>query len=151
MKKVLLVVCVLFAGLFMQAQSLNPVSWSFSAKKISDKVYEVVLTATIQKGWHLYAQNQPADAINMPTVVKFNANPLVVLTGKTIETGKLEFFQDKKLKLSANQYSDKVVFTQKVTLKAKAKTNIGGSVEFQTCDDKKCLPPKTVPFSISLK
>jgi len=39
---------------------------------------------------------------------------------------------------------------QVVKLKAKAKTNIAGVVEFQTCDDKKCLPPKKVNFNIPI-
>ncbi|MGZ8553853.1 MAG: protein-disulfide reductase DsbD domain-containing protein, partial [Chitinophagaceae bacterium] len=46
---------------------LNPVSWSFSAKKVADKTYEIHLTATMQSGWHLYSQTQPDDAIAIPT------------------------------------------------------------------------------------
>jgi hypothetical protein len=30
------------------------------------------------------------------------------------------------------------------------KTNVTGKLEYQTCDDKKCLPPKTVNFTIAL-
>ena len=55
------------------------------------------------------------------------------------------------LGVSANQYSNKVDFVQVVKVKGKAKTNVTGKLEFQTCDDKKCLPPKTVNFSIALK
>ncbi len=58
-------------------------------------------------------------------------------------------FHDPKLEVSANQYSGKVDFVQVVKLKANVKTNLTGSVEYQTCDDKKCLPPKTVNFSIA--
>jgi thiol:disulfide interchange protein DsbD len=54
------------------------------------------------------------------------------------------------LGVSANQYAGKVDFVQVVKMKAKAKTNLAGIVEFQTCDDKKCLPPKKVNFSIAL-
>ncbi|MBL0145118.1 MAG: hypothetical protein IPP48_04545 [Chitinophagaceae bacterium] len=151
MKKVLLSVLVLMSVFFVNAQVQNPVQWSFTSKKIADKVYEVYLTATIQSGWHLYSQTQPKDAISIPTEITFNANPLVSLDGKAKEVGKIEFYQDKKLKISANQYSSKVVFVQKVKLKAKAKTNISGSVEYQTCDDKKCLPPVTKTFSVALK
>jgi thiol:disulfide interchange protein DsbD len=62
----------------------------------------------------------------------------------------MEKFTDKELDVSANQYSNKVVFAQKVKLKGKAKSNVGGTVTYQTCDDKKCLPPKTVNFNIAL-
>jgi thiol:disulfide interchange protein DsbD len=131
--------------------SQTPVSWLFSSKKISDKVYEVQMIATIQPGWHLYAQAQPEDAIAQPTSFQFNKNPFLAFDGKVKEIGKLEKYKDETLDVSANQYSNKVTFVQVVKLKGKAKTAVTGKLEFQTCDDKKCLPPKTVPFSIALK
>ena len=54
------------------------------------------------------------------------------------------------IKPPANQYSEKVDFVQIVKLKGKVKTSFSGSVEYQTCDDKKCLPPKTVNFKVAL-
>jgi len=130
---------------------LNPVSWTFTAKKISDKTYELHLTATMQSGWHLFSQVQPEDAVAIPTGFKLNSNPLVTLDGKIKEVGKMEKFHDAKLDISANQYAEKVDFVQVVKLKSSVKTSITGSVEYQTCDDKKCLPPKTVTFSIPVK
>lgn len=149
MKKLILFLTVLFLGSMAFAQS--PVSWAFSSKKISDNVYQLNLIASIQPGWHLYAQKQPADAIAQPTTFTFNNNPLLNFEGKVKEIGKLEKFVDKTLDVSANQYSNKVVFVQTVKLKGKARTAVTGKLEFQTCDDKKCLPPKTVPFTIALK
>ena len=128
--------------MFTAVQAQNPVSWTFSAKKIDDKTYEVHMTANIQSGWHLYSQNQPDDAIAIPTGFTINNNPLIKLDGKIKEMGSLEKFHDKKLDVSANQYSNKVDFVQVVKLKASAKTNISGSVEFQTCNDEKCLLPQ---------
>jgi hypothetical protein len=151
MKKFLLSLSFIVTVVLANAQLAKPIKWSYSSKKIADKEYEVVITASIQSNWHLYSQTQPANAVNMPTIIKFNSNPLVKLDGKTKEAGKLEFFEDKKLKISANQYANKVVFTQKVKLKAKTKTNISGTIDFQTCDDKKCLPPATETFKISLQ
>lgn len=129
---------------------VNPVNWTFSSKKIDDKTFELHMTATIQDGWHLYSQVQPEDAIAIPTGFKINNNPLVQLDGKVKEIGKMEKFHDKKLDLSANQYSKSVNFVQVVKLRGSAKTNVSGSVTYQTCDDERCLPPKTVKFSIAL-
>lgn len=148
-KPVLAFLCLMLAGAVANAQ-LNPVSWSFSSKKITDKTYEIHLTATMASGWHLYSQVQPEDAIAIPTGFKINNNPLLSLEGSITEVGKMEKFHDKKLEVSANQYSGKVDFVQVVKLKANAKTNFTGSVEYQTCDDKKCLPPKTVNFTVAL-
>jgi DsbC/DsbD-like thiol-disulfide interchange protein len=151
MKKGLLSIVLVSGSFFLHAQLSGPVSWSFNSKKLSDKTFEVHLTADIQSGWHLYSQDQPSDAIAIPTSVTINNNPLLKLDGKVKEVGKMEKFTDKNLGVSAHQYSNKVDFVQVVKLKSTAKTNVSGSVEFQTCDDKKCLPPKTVNFSIALK
>jgi len=149
MKKWLFSVALILGCCLLNAQ--NPVSWTFNSKKVSEKTYEVHLTANIQSGWHLYSQNQPDDAIAIPTSVTINSNPLLKLDGKVKEVGSMEKFQDKNLGISAHQYSNKVDFVQVVKVKSNTKTNVAGSVEFQTCDDKKCLPPKTVNFNIALK
>ena len=150
MKKLILVFFGLFSAHFLFAQALNPVSWSFSSKKLSGDVYEVQMVATIQQGWHLYSQVQPKDAIAEPTSFSFNRNPLLKLDGKVKEEGKMEKYKDEKLGVSANQYSNKVIFIQKVKLTGKAKTNLTGKLEYQTCNDQKCLPPKTVNVSVLL-
>ena len=149
MKKSFLIVAAFLIGNAAFAQ--NPVSWLFTSKKISDKVYEIQMTASIEPGWHLYAQVQPKDAIAQPTSFQFNNNPLLAFDGKVKEIGKLEKYKDETLDVSAHQYSNKVVFTQLVKLKGNAKTAVTGKLEYQTCDDKKCLPPKTIPFTIALK
>lgn len=146
----LLVIAFLFIAVAGFSQQASPVSWTFASKKISDNVYEVQLVATIQPGWHLYSQSQPSKAIAQPTTFNFSKNPLLDLDGKVKEIGKLEKYKDKELDIEANQYSNKVTFVQKVKVKGKVKTNVSGKLEFQTCDDKKCLPPKTVNFSVAL-
>jgi hypothetical protein len=151
MKKVTSVVFVTLFALAAQAQLLNPVSWDFSIKKIADKTYEVHLKASMQSGWHLFSQTQPEDAIGIPTDISFHPNPLVTLVGKPKEIGKLEKFKDEKLGLSANQYSGSVVFVQTIKTKSNVKTQISGEVEYQTCDDKKCLPPRKIPFTLAVK
>jgi thiol:disulfide interchange protein DsbD len=147
MKTVLLNVFLL-AGMAVSAQ--NPVTWTFTSKKLTDNSYEVKMTATIDKGWHLYSQIQPEDAVAGPTTFTITNNPLIEVVGKIKEIGKMQKFHDKELDISANQYSEKVEFVQTIKLKGKAKTSFSGSVEYQTCDDKKCLPPKTVNFKVAL-
>jgi thiol:disulfide interchange protein DsbD len=148
-KKLVLISLICLSGYFASAQS--PVSWAFSTKKINDKTFELHLTATMQPGWHLYSQKQPADAIAMPTTFTFNSNPLLIFDGKVKEVGKLQKFKDDKLDISAYQYSKSVNFVQQVKLKGNAKTNVTGKLQYQTCNDEKCLPPKTVNFSLALK
>jgi hypothetical protein len=148
MKKVITLFSFILLAVIVKAQ--NPVTWSFTAIKLEDKKYEIRMTATIQSGWHVFSQTQPEDAIAIPTSFSLNSNPLLILDGKIREVGKMEKFRDEKLDISANQYSGTVSFVQTVKLKATAKTNITGNVEFQTCNDEKCLPPKTINFSVPI-
>ncbi|MCX6316543.1 MAG: protein-disulfide reductase DsbD family protein [Bacteroidetes bacterium] len=150
LKKLILLLLIVPATLMAKAQ-LNPVTWTFTAVKIADKTYEIHMKATIQNTWHLYSQTQPADAIASPTIFTINANPLFTKEGKIKEVGKMEKMKDATLGVSANQYSQTVDFVQLIKLKANVKTNFTGSVEFQTCDDKKCLPPKIVNFNVQIK
>ncbi|HMK26763.1 MAG TPA: protein-disulfide reductase DsbD domain-containing protein [Chitinophagaceae bacterium] len=150
MKKLSILILVLFSTLGSQAQ-LSPVTWSFSATKVADKTYEIHMQATIQNGWHLYSQKQPDDAIAIPTAFTIRANPLFKPDGKIKEIGKMELMKDAELGISANQYSNTVDFVQKIKLKSNVKTNFNGSVEYQTCDDKKCLPAKKINFSVAIK
>lgn len=149
MKKTIFLALITVLAVSLKAQT--PVSWTFSSKKIGDKKFEVHMTATIQSGWHLFSQTQPEDAIAIPTGFVINKNPLLEVDGKIKEVGKLEKFHDAKLEVSAHQYADKVDFVQVVKLKANAVTNVNGVVEFQTCNDEKCLPPKKINFSVALK
>src|SRR5436189_6164738 len=110
MKK--LFVFITFITVACVAHAQSPVSWSFSSKKVSDKTFEVHLTANIQSGWHMYSQDQPDDAIAVPTSVKINTNPLLKLDGKIKEVGNMEKYKDKILGISAHQYSEKVDFIQ---------------------------------------
>ena len=151
MKKIVFGLFLMTAAAVANAQVLNPVQWTFTSKKTGDKTYEIHLTANIQGGWHLYSQTQPADAINIPTAVLFNVNPLISMDGKTKEVSSMDVYKDKRLGISANQYKDQVDFVQKIKLKVGTKTNISGTVEYQTCDDKKCLPPKKMAFNLALK
>ena len=150
MKKILGLALVVFSAFSCKAQ-LNPVSWSFSATKVADKTYEVKMAATMQTNWHLYSQKQPDDAIAIPTTFTFSPNPLFKLDDNIKEIGKMEVMKDATLGVSANQYSKTVTFVQRIKLKANVKTSFNGSVEYQTWDDKKCLPPKTVNFSVAIK
>ncbi|MEO6668451.1 MAG: protein-disulfide reductase DsbD domain-containing protein [Ferruginibacter sp.] len=150
MKKTLLLPFLVFAVVGSTfAQIENPVQWTYSAKKIADKTFELHMTALIDGKWHMYAQD--AGEGPEPTAFAFTANPLVKLDGKVREDGKLEKSYDPNFKSTLKYYGHKVDFIQKVKLKSSASTVIKGTVTYMTCDDKKCLPPKEIPFSIKLE
>jgi thiol:disulfide interchange protein DsbD len=148
MKKIIVAMfLVLFTGL-ANAQILNPVTWSYSAKKIADKTYELHITATIDGNWHLYAQD--AGEGPEPTTIAFTANPLITFDGNVKEIGKMEKSYDKNFNSVLKYYAKKVDFVQKIKVRTDIATAVKGTVTFMVCNDRKCLPPRDVPFTINI-
>lgn len=149
MKHLLCTFALLLVTTLAVAQSGSKVKWTYSAKKLAANKYEIRMVATIEKGWHLYSQKQSEDAIALPTTIRFNKNPLVTLVDGTKEVGKLYDQYDKATASRSRFFSDKVEFVQVVTTRGNVKTAVSGDIEFMVCDDKQCLPPDKVKFSIS--
>jgi thiol:disulfide interchange protein DsbD len=150
MKKLYTTVLLIVLSLASVAQSGSKVKWQYLSKKLADKKYEVRLVATIQSGWHLYSQTQSEEAIALPTTIQFAKNPLLTLVGKTTEVGKVYDQYDKATASRSRFYSNKVEFVQIVTTKSNVKTTVSGEIEFMVCDDRQCLPPEKIKFSLSL-
>lgn len=146
MKKLYTVITAFFLVASASAQIENPLTWTYTAKKVSDKVYDVLVTATIAPKWHVYAQD--AGEGPEPTTFSFAKNPLLTLDGKVKEIGTLEKEYDKNFNSVLKFYSTKVNFVQRVKLKSNATTVVKGTVTFMVCNDQKCLPPKEIPFSV---
>ena len=140
-------ILLMFTGI-VNAQINNPVIWTYTAKKVADKTYELHMTATITGNWHLYAQD--AGEGPEPTTFNFTANPLISFDGKVKEVGKMEKSYDKNFNSVLKYYANKVDFVQKIKVKTSIATVVKGTVTFMVCNDRQCLPPKDVPFSINV-
>mgnify|MGYP001025084503 CR=1 FL=1 len=149
MNKFILLFGVVLLGTALKAQQPTVVNWQFQAVKVADKTYEIHLTPTVQAPWHIYSQTSPEEGA-VPTSFQFGKNPLVTLEGKVQENGKLVSKYEEVFGVTVKYFEGKVDFVQRVKLKASAKTNITGSVEFMVCNDEQCLPPQTMSFSVPL-
>jgi thiol:disulfide interchange protein DsbD len=141
-------IAFLFFVFSVHAQVENPIQWTFTAQKTGDKQFDVHLTATLQNKWHVYAQDAGEGPV--PTLITFAPNPLVQLDGIVKETGKLESVFDKNFNSTLRFYSNKVDFVQKVKIKSSASTVLKGTISYMVCNDRKCLPPKEIPFSVKI-
>lgn len=131
------------------AQIENPVTWSYSATKKGAKNFDVHLTAAIAPGWHLYAQE--AGEGPEPTTIAFTKNPILTVSGKTKELGTLHKEYDKNFASELKYFENKVDFVQPLVLKAAVNTVAKGNITYMVCNDRKCLPPKTVPFAVAIR
>jgi hypothetical protein len=149
MKKAVFFSMALMTGIVAMAQSSKQVNWSYSAKKIADKTYEVHMTATIGGDYHLYAQDAGGDG-PIPTSFTFVKNPLLSVDGKVKENGKLVKKFESAWSHDVKYYEKTVDFVQVVKLKSNVKTNLAGKVEFMVCNDHECLPPADVDIKVNI-
>ena len=126
----------------------EPVKWSFKSEHVSDNKYDVYLTATIEKGWHLYAQELPSEDGPIPTEIRFFEEGSKAI-GEVREVGELLNEYDPNFLMDLSYYKNKVDFVQTVELEEKG--HVKGDIYFMVCDDEKCLPPQTVEFLFELK
>ena len=150
MKRIIIVLLLMAVSSYGFSQIQNPVKWTFTSKKIASGKYEVHMVAVIDNGWHIYSKTTPEGG-PVPTLISFNKNPLAQQDGTTKEVGKLEQHNEPLFGVDVKQFSNKVDFVQVVKIKGNAKTFITGTVEFMVCNNKQCLPPKAIPFSIALR
>ena len=150
MKKIIAFLITIFTISSVHAQVQDPVKWSYSAAKKSDKEYILTIDATLPAAWHIYSINTPPDG-PVPTSISFKKNPLITLSGTVKESGKLKSERDEIFGVDVKYYADKVQYTQDVKLKSAVKTNVSGTIKYMVCNDKLCLPPKTIPFNIQLQ
>ena len=148
MKKLLSFFITLVIWLPLHAQT-KPVSWNFSYKKVSANTYKVYLSATVSEPWHIYSESTPAGG-PVPTKITFSGNPLLKMNGQIDEQGELKVIHDKNFGVDVKYFKGNVSFVQSIKVISKAKTSLHGTIEYMVCNDKKCLPPETIPFDITI-
>lgn len=149
MKKIIALCFGLFAFLNAHSQAPNPVSWMATYKSISASEGEIVITALIEKNWHTYSQRPTADG-PIPTSFSFPLSKQYQLDGKTEESQAHEEYQE-AFGAKVFLFSDKAEFRQKIKILGKGGFPISFKVEYMSCDDKMCLPPKTVDLSVKVQ
>ena len=149
MKKLLALCFCIFNCFAASAQTQNPVSWTAAYKATSATEGEIIITAKIDKNWHIYSQDATADG-PVPTSFIFEKNKNYQLNGKAVEIGAHEIF-DKTFDAKISSFSDKAEFIQKIKFTGKPGFVIPFKLEYMSCNDMMCLPPKTIDLSVKVQ
>ncbi|MFZ0472239.1 MAG: protein-disulfide reductase DsbD domain-containing protein, partial [Bacteroidales bacterium] len=139
----------LFPLLMLQGQVLEPVTWSFGTEKTGDNKFDIVMTAEIDNGWHLYAMDI-AEGGPIATSFTFEEPSGYALEGKPVAIDKPEVKFDNSFGMDIGMHSVRAGFRQKITVTQYPAT-VKGFVTFMSCDDKQCLPPRDIEFSLVIK
>ncbi|MBO6631861.1 MAG: thiol:disulfide interchange protein, partial [Psychroserpens sp.] len=149
MKNFILTLCSFFIVVIAQGQVFEPVKWKTSVEKISDTEYDLIATATIDDGWHLYSQKVPEDG-PIPTSFQFKTTADFELVGNTTEE-EGETVDDPVFQMVIKFFSEKAEFRQRIKVLNQELSLVEGEVEFMVCDDERCLPPDFIDLTFKLK
>jgi len=148
MRKLTLFIYFILFSLITSAQIYDPVTWDFSYEKKGDKQYELIFTATIDKGSHIYSLDIPAGG-PIPTSFSIDTLPGYKLSGKTYEVTKPVEVLDDAFGFKIKTFSNSAEFRQKVTSLGYSFT-VKGTVNYMACNNATCSPPKDVDFTIKI-
>jgi len=149
MKKSVFIILFFLLPFIVHSQVLEPVSWNFGSEKTGDNTYDIVLTANIDQGWHMYAMDIPEGGPIATSFAFENAVGYSIID-KPYAVTKPEVKFDNSFEMNIGMYATKAEFRQKVTVKDYP-SSVKGTVTFMSCNDKECLPPRDVEFTVTIK
>lgn len=151
MKKILfsLLFIAIAGAMAVQAQIQEPVKFKSEWKNVSATEAEIVFTATIDQGWHVYSTDLGDGG---PISATFNIDKIsgAELAGKLRPVGKEISGYDAMFEMNVRYFERSVQFIQKLKLTGGA-YQVEGFLEYGACNDENCLPPTQVEFNYSGK
>jgi thiol:disulfide interchange protein DsbD len=141
----------------LTAQDANPITFTLKsnappAPLKSGEKFTAQVIAQIKGGWHLYSLTQPAGGPAATRITLPGGQPFR-LAGAIKTPSPLTDF-DQNFGINTHFYEDSAIFTVPVTVASNAtagNAQLRINVFFQTCNDKYCLPPKTVKLTSPIR
>lgn len=149
MKKILSFMLVLSLALMATAQIQDPVKWSFSVKDLNENESELVFTAQLDQGWHLYSQHTDPNG-PFPIAFEFTPSADYKRIGGVSEPKPHEEF-DKDFNCTVRSFEGRVVFRQKILRKSEKDFKVKGTYSYQLCNNGSCIAPDDRDFTFSVK
>ena len=130
-----------------QAQIVNPVHWSTELKMTGESHGEVVMTATIDTGWHMYSLDVDPDVGPQPLAIEWDLNG-VELSGHPVANKTAHKEYDEMFGANLSWWTDGVTVTQAFSA-TRSKFTIDGTIRYSACNNDNCIPPAKETFSLS--
>ena len=149
MKKTLLFLMAALMSTMMWAQEmLDPIKWTYKVNELSNTEAELVFTAKLDAGWHLYSQYTDP---NGPIALEFTFNESndYQRIGK-VQEPKPHEEMDNIFGCIVKSFSGTVSFRQKIKRISDKDFTVKGTVSYQLCNDGSCIAPDDHDFSFKV-
>jgi thiol:disulfide interchange protein DsbD len=135
------------------AAPADPVAWKLLSGPASPVKpgtrFNVKLLATVQNGWHLYSLKPMSEGPIATRIWLAEGQPFSLAGG--VQAPEPQVMQDPTLGMEVELYEGEAQFTLPVRIApgtAAGAHPLVVSANFQSCNDKICLPPKTVKVEL---
>lgn len=128
----------------------GPVKWSFGATANGEGSIRIDIRSQVEEGWHIYATKLPSDLGPVPTAIRFTASDAFTLEGELDEPEPVEVF-DENFGMVVRYHNGSPAFAQRIKPMKPGPFEVSGKVEYMVCNDKTCLPPVVVPFTLRVE
>ena len=147
MKRIHTICFLLTFFLAAQAQMQDPVKFKSELKTGSGAEAEMVFSATIDPGWHVYSTELGSDG---PIQASLHVNKMdgAELVGKLTPKGKEISNFDEMFGMKLRYFENTAQFVQKIKF-TKPQYDIDAYLEYGACNDQMCMPPSEVALKKS--
>ena len=147
MKRICFLLLALMCMGLVRAQMVDPVQFTSRLNMVGDDTAEIIFSATIDDGWHVYSTDISEDG---PTRATFHAERMdgAKLVGSLKPRGKVVEEFDEMFGMKLRYFENQAMFVQKIRF-TKPQYNISCYLEYGACNDQMCMPPSTVDFQKS--
>ena len=123
----------------------KPVRFKVEKKQVNDNTFDVLFSATIDKGWHVYSPGLPAGG-PVSASIAIDKSEGVDAEGPLKAIGNERNVYDEMFGMNVRYFEDAVTFSQRFKTKG-GKYDVSGRLVYGSCNDQMCLPPTSVDFS----
>lgn len=141
----ILTIIIAVISLQLHGQAEDLVVWTAAYDKASSSI---TLKADMKDDWVIYSQNTDPEG-PIPLEIEFEDIEGVEYVGHAEELSDAIVEMSEMFGVEVIKFKEQAEFAQKVKVSQDG-VIVKGNVTFMTCDSKRCLPPKTVPFEVKI-
>ncbi len=144
-KKFFVLALALVFPLILGAQT---VKWTSSVEQLSGNEFNIVLTAQIPDGYHMYDMGPYEYGAN-PTVINFMPSEGVELVGELDIQSEIVKYYDDILEFEIGYFETEAKFARKVRVN-EANSKVDIELEWMICNDENCMPLSDDVITVNL-
>ena len=147
MYRIVISLLAVIFSISIRGQMMDPVHFTSQLKMLEGDEAEIIFSATVDPGWHVYSTDMGNDG---PISATFNAVKMdgVETVGKLKPRGNVVKQFDKMFDMELRFFERKATFVQKIRF-TRPQYTIDCFLEYGACNDEMCMPPSQVELKKS--